>query len=220
MRRQGPWGPVDRYRTAHATSHGQRSTSWSRNELALHADPSYDMLQRSLLAQDQFQPTPLFAGAKAYPRAAQNGPYRRESAAETTSWVPAAKIISDSSSAVNRSHGPEHVPGESSSGLSPTSWPRGAHAATRDRGRSARKSVLVPGPDFEKIKSRRARNQNITLPKLVNRTSIPPLPEPLHVRHCLCPFRVSRGPSLARSTRTASRNPEAESRSRLYYPTA
>ena len=46
------------------------------------------MLQSLLLPQDHLQPTPLFAGAKAYPRAAQNGPLRHESAAETASWVP------------------------------------------------------------------------------------------------------------------------------------
>ena len=37
---------------------------------------------------DHLQHTPLFAGAKAHPRAVQNGPLRRESAAGTTSWVP------------------------------------------------------------------------------------------------------------------------------------
>ena len=76
------------YETAHATIHGQSSTSWSRNELALHSNRGSNMLQRFLLPQDHLQPTPLFAGGKAYPRAVRNGPLRRESAAEMTSWVP------------------------------------------------------------------------------------------------------------------------------------
>ena len=41
----------------------------------------------SMVPQGQFHPPPLFACGKAYPRAARNGPLRRESAAETTSWV-------------------------------------------------------------------------------------------------------------------------------------
>ena len=87
-RRQGPWDPGGRYGTTHATSRGQSSTSSSRNVLASHAVGRRNMLHSLLLPQDQFHHTPLFAGAKAYPRAAQNGPLRRESAAETTSWVP------------------------------------------------------------------------------------------------------------------------------------
>ena len=39
-----------------------------------------------------------------------------------------AQMISDSFSAPDKSHGPKYVPRESSAGLSPTSWPRGAHA--------------------------------------------------------------------------------------------
>ena len=46
------------------------------------------MLHRSMLPQDQLHATSLFAGAKAYPRAARNGPLRRENAAETTIRVP------------------------------------------------------------------------------------------------------------------------------------
>ena len=73
---------------AHVTIRGQSTTSWSRNELALNAKPSSNMLQSLLLPQDHLQPTPLFAGAKAHPRAARNGPWRRESAAETAIRVP------------------------------------------------------------------------------------------------------------------------------------
>ena len=59
----------------------------------LHVNRSPDMLQRSLLPQDQVYPAPLFAGGKAYPRPVQNGPLRREGAAETTSWVPGPRYI-------------------------------------------------------------------------------------------------------------------------------
>ena len=41
-----------------------------------------------MVPQGRFHPPPLFAWAKAYPRTVRNGPLRRESAAETTSWVP------------------------------------------------------------------------------------------------------------------------------------
>ena len=73
---------------AHATSRGQSSTSWSRNGLALLADPRCDVLQMFLLAQGRLHATPLFAGGKTHPRAARNGHLRREGAAETTSLVP------------------------------------------------------------------------------------------------------------------------------------
>ena len=71
---------------AYATSHGQSTTSWPRYVLALLVRLARDMPQRFLLPQDQFHPTPLCTGGKAYPRAVQNGPVRRENAAETTSW--------------------------------------------------------------------------------------------------------------------------------------
>ena len=76
------------YGTAPATIRGYSTTPWSRNELALRANRRSNMLQRLLLPQDHHQPTPLFAGAKPYPRAAQNGPLRRESVAEAAIQVP------------------------------------------------------------------------------------------------------------------------------------
>ena len=76
------------YGTAHATSRGRSTTSWARYALALRATHARDLLQRLLLPQGRFHPPPLFAWAKAYPRPARNGPLRRESAAETTSWAP------------------------------------------------------------------------------------------------------------------------------------
>ena len=46
------------------------------------------MLQRCLQPHGHLHHTPLFAGGMDHPRAARNGPLRREGAAETTSWVP------------------------------------------------------------------------------------------------------------------------------------
>ena len=76
------------YGTVQETSHGQSFMSWARNVLVCALHVCYEMLQRLLLPQGRFHPPPLFAWAKAHPRAARNGPLRRESAAETTSWVP------------------------------------------------------------------------------------------------------------------------------------
>ena len=53
-----------------------------------------DMLQRFLLPQDRFHPTPLCTGGNPHPRAVQNGPAHRESAAETASWVPGPRCAS------------------------------------------------------------------------------------------------------------------------------
>ena len=48
----------------------------------------------SMLPQGHVEPTPLRARAKTYPRAVQSGALRRESAAETTSWVPGPRNAS------------------------------------------------------------------------------------------------------------------------------
>ena len=100
--RQGPWDPRGRYGTAHAISRGQSSTSWSRNELALHANRRRDTLPGARVSPAAPGSLPAYAafcrGAgsrvrrqrerEAYPRADRNCPLRCESAAETTSWAP------------------------------------------------------------------------------------------------------------------------------------
>ena len=53
----------------------------------LRAAPLSEVQNSSMLPQDQIQHTPLVAGAKTHPEAVRNGPLRRESVAETTSWV-------------------------------------------------------------------------------------------------------------------------------------
>ena len=150
------------------------------------------MLQGFLLPQDQFHPTPLRTGDNAYPRAAQNGPLRCESAAETASRFPGParsplspeeyrRWSSRCGLVYPRTHSGEWGPGDGpgSSTKIVVSAPLGtgrADSATRDDG-SERRGYDGSDDGWRRRRPRRAKE--LTAPE---RSSPPPAGKPRRKR--------------------------------------
>ena len=85
---KGVWGASGTYGTAHATSRGQSTTPWARNVLAHLANGVSRYATEVPAAPGSLPCYAAFCRGQAHPRAVRNDPLRRESAAETTGWVP------------------------------------------------------------------------------------------------------------------------------------